>query len=316
MFKINLDRIGCGQKIPMKALHRIADLSGLDVTADCASESVDGVVLLSSIDRVGRFCNDLGVYCRLAVLHAASDIIVAGGTPRLASVCVEYGPEFSSTEDFAALTCYLRQALKEQGLSLQNLHSVQSEYTYLTISVTGSQRVLQEANGKEGSIYLSRPIGASKLLVLKTLDNEDVTTVANEIFEHRFRGTAFANVAATDITGFGLAGATFNLCSRLQVSARLDLTYRHIAANDVLAVPITCLEAKDLPEKADTAKCRKLQILTRCIEFAGPVLMFAPFHAASGFEKDFLQTHGWPALQIGEFYSGLEQSEVTYRWTE
>ncbi|NOR62567.1 MAG: hypothetical protein GQ535_08765 [Rhodobacteraceae bacterium] len=314
MFQVNLEKIGCGQKVSMRELHKVAELSGIDPTADCQSQEIDGVEFLSSIDRIGRFCEDTDIYCQLAVLHAAMDITVAGGDPKIASICIEYGPEFSSIEETAELTKSIQRALSSLDMSAQNLHSVRSDYTHLTIAVTGTRRVIQTACQESGRVYISRKIGASKLLVLNAMEGEDIEDISNEIFGNRFLGSSVASVSAADITGFGLAGAAYNLCLRLGVRASLTLSAQHLFANEVLSVPMPCFEALALPDAATSAQCRRLEIVSKCIEFAGPALMFVPEDSVSEFEMDFFAKHKQSPIQLGDFVQDRLKPGADYIW--
>jgi selenophosphate synthase len=316
MFKLDVQRLGCGQKLEMQMLMQIGGYSDLRVNDDASFARVSGLEVCSSIDRIGRMSSNVVQFVEIAVLHALNDVLVADAQPRIVSICIEFGPEFTEVSDFVELTIAARDILRRYDVELQNLHSVRSDYTHLTLSVLGTRRNSAHDRFSEGVVYLTREIGASKMMIMREIEGENSDFFARQIIDKRYLGVENAGISATDVTGFGLAGAALNLCSRLDLYADLHLGRDCLIDNDVVAVPFSCFEATGLPNGDFRASCSRSEMIARCVEFAGPVLIFVPFRAKEEFLLEFSSRHSWPPIEIGTFSSIAAEHRVSITWRD
>lgn len=314
MFQVDLNKVGCGQKVHMRDLSILSKGIGIEPSSDTGCTVIGDALICSSIDRIGRMFNDVDQFCEVAVLHAVSDLIVSGVDPQCASVCIEYGPEFDTVEKMAALSKSLSDSFKKLGIELQNLHSVRSNYTHLTLSIFGATVHSQVPTPNSGSVFVSRKLGAAKMAVLREIDNDDSAPFASEIVSKRFLGGMETDFFATDVTGFGLAGAAINLANRVEASVQISLCDLSIVHEDVLGIPVGCFEADGIPTDMFTATCRRSKAVAVCTEFAGPALFFVASANVADFVDEFGELHGWDPIHIGEFGREEPYSGVSVSW--
>jgi selenophosphate synthase len=316
MFQIDQKKVGCGEKVEMATINAIAKKVGLESHADAGFVEIDGLGVYATIDRVGRMTPDLSSFAEIAIIHAIGDLVVSGAEPEAVAICIEHGPEFETVEDMAALTSSLAEKVREYRLQLLNLHSVRSDYTYLTISAVGRKISEPPSGVTKGCIYLSRRIGASKMMVLRQLEAESDEAFVAEIIANRYSGSSRMNFHASDITGFGLAGAALNLSNRIKVKARISLGREHLVHPDVLTIPFSCFEAKGLPLSGIEYSCARAAAVARCIEFAGPVLIFVSFEHDEMFRDDFYSKYAREPLKIGTFDMHSQEHGVEVAWQD
>ncbi len=316
MFEIDLRRIGCGQKVDMATIGLIARSVGVEHNSDVGCSSWQGTEVCSSIDRIGRMVSDVHSFCEIAALHAIADLLVSGVSPIGCSVCIEFGPEVNTVDEMSEFTSALLSSFSNFGVEVQNLHSVRSDYTHLTISVFGSKERKDLSSINPGSIFLSRRVGSSKMAVLREAEGESSATFIEEILSKRFIGGLQSEIFATDVTGFGLAGAALNLCQRVGARAEISADTRHVVDEDVLAVPMGCFEAQGLPEDRILTSCRRAEVVAHCTEFAGPILFFVASANEEEFVAEFEKIHGWKPLLLGAFETGPSQPGVKFTWKD
>jgi selenophosphate synthase len=316
MFSLDLNKVGCGHKVEMKTIGSIASLVGIEPHADAGCDEIHGTEICSTIDRIGRMTENVSEFAEISILHTINDLLVSGTKPKAASVCIEFGPELETVEQMADLTAALKSVLLKYKIKLQNLHSIRSEYTYLTISVFGLKDTRQPPNVRHGSIFLTRAIGASKMMVLTQMEGDSAEPFVAEIVNKRYQGNLQSEFCATDVTGFGLAGAAYNLCGRLGVSAQITLGYEHLVHPDVLSIPVRCFEAKGLPDQGIVFSSRHSALVASCIEFAGPVLIFLSSESEAEFFKEFSNLHGRQPLKVGAFATDERDIGVSFNWKD
>lgn len=316
MFKVDLNKVGCGQKVQMRDVSILSKAVGIELSSDTGCTVVGDAMICSSIDRIGRMLNDIDQFCEVAILHAVSDLIVSKVNPQCASVCIEYGPEFDTVEKMAALSKSLSGGFKRLGIELQNLHSVRSDYTHLTVSVFGMREQSQIPTLNFGSVFIFRRLGAAKMTALREIDNDDSVPFTSEIVSKRFLGGMETEYLATDITGFGLAGAAINLANRVGARVQISLCDLNIVHEDVLGIPVGCFEADGIPTDAFIATCRRSKAVALCAEFAGPALFFVASANVDDFIDEFRQLHGWNPIYIGEFRQDEPHTGVSISWRD
>ncbi|MSO80652.1 MAG: selenide, water dikinase SelD [Alphaproteobacteria bacterium] len=239
---------GCGAKISASVLRRAlarlpaqarADVfAGLDAPDDAAiiAPPPPGEVLVQTVDQFRAFVDDPYLFGRIAALHCLADIWAMGARPRtaLATVVLPDGPAAKQEEDLAALLGGAAAALAEAGAVLVGGHTGEGAELAFGLAVTGHaapDRLLRKGGLVPGdAIVLTKPLGTGIVLaadmraraeaawVKATMDSmlRPVGPAAAVLAAHGVR-------AATDVTGFGLAGHLGEMLSASGVDAVLDL---------------------------------------------------------------------------------------------
>jgi selenide,water dikinase len=195
----------------------------------------DDIALVQTIDFFPPVVNDPYIYGQIAAANALSDVYAMGGTPKTALNLVCYPDDkdpgltwLGKILEGGAERC--RQA----GTVIVGGHTVRDAEIKFGMAVTGvihPQKVLTNASAKPGD----------RLVLTKALGTGFVTTAhkANDCPEDVFRAAcagmvqlndigqqAMAEVgvnAATDVSGFGLAGHAFEMAEGSDVTLLLDL---------------------------------------------------------------------------------------------
>jgi len=239
---------GCGAKIPASVLRRAlarlpaqarADvLAGLDAPDDAAIVAPPplGEVLVQTVDQFRAFVDDPYLFGRIAALHCLADIWAMGAQPRtaLATVVLPDGPAAKQEEDLAALLGGAAAVLAEAGAVLVGGHTGEGAELAFGLAVTGHgapDRLLRKRGLVPGdAIVLTKPLGTGIVLAADMRARAEAAWVeAAMVSMLRPVGPAAAILAAhgvraaTDVTGFGLAGHLGEMLAASGVDAELDL---------------------------------------------------------------------------------------------
>lgn len=239
---------GCAAKLGAEplaaALSRLPEaradstvLLGLDARDDvAATRDSRGTITLHNIDVIRAFCEDPWLVGRVAASNALSDLFAKGGTPRYAQAVI--GLPESEADDaqeilFQALSG-IRETLDEVDVSLLGGHTTIGEELTVGLSVTGDApddgRLLRQTGAQPGDdLLLSRGLGTGVVLaadrmglakgewLARTHASMQRTNAVAGRLAHEFGAHA-----ATDVTGFGLAGHLLTLLEPENRTARID----------------------------------------------------------------------------------------------
>ncbi len=182
--------------------------------------------------------NDPFVYGQVAAANALSDVYAMGATPKTVLNLVGYPDDQDpSLEWLGQILAGGAERCREAGAVILGGHTVRDAEIKFGLSVTGlvhPQRVLTNATARPGD----------KLVLTKALGTGFVTTAhkagevgkGDEVFEaacasmiqlNSVGQAAMAQVgasAATDVTGFGLAGHAFEMAEGSRVTLVLELS--------------------------------------------------------------------------------------------
>jgi selenide,water dikinase len=181
--------------------------------------------------------NDPRVYGQIAAANALSDVYAMGGTPRTALNLVGY------PDDKDPSLTWLGQILEggaERCAAAQTVilggHTVRDQEIKFGLAVTGiihPQRILTNASARPGDrLVLTKALGTG---VVATAHKAGELNPGDEVFDAACAGMIQLNDigkeamlevgvhAATDITGFGLAGHTFAMAEGSRVTIVLEL---------------------------------------------------------------------------------------------
>ncbi|MGD0230840.1 MAG: selenide, water dikinase SelD [Syntrophorhabdales bacterium] len=219
---------GCAAKIGPGDLSNI--LCGIDVPED---ENVivglkgfedagvyrisDNLALVQTVDFFTPVVNDPYPFGQIAAANALSDVYAMGARPVTALNIVCFSPK---KFDIAILREILRGGIdkvRESGASLLGGHSVDDEEIKYGLSVTGlvhPERIVRNEGARPGDLLiLTKPLGTG-ILITAIKGNRvsgETEKYLIEVMATLNRGASEAMLsagahAATDVTGFGLAG--------------------------------------------------------------------------------------------------------------
>lgn len=197
-----------------------------------------GRAIVQTVDILAPIVNDPFLFGRIAAANALSDVYALGGEPWCA-MNIACFPDPSAADDgtLAILTDILRgglDALQEAGAVLAGGHTVQDDELKYGLSVTGiidpSHIATNDALVPSQILVLTKRIGTGVLATgVKARWNgaEEAEKSIAETCGRLNRNAAaviraFRITAATDITGFGLAGHAIEMAVASRVSVALD----------------------------------------------------------------------------------------------
>lgn len=233
---------GCGAKVSAEVLASVlAELPtdrGPDLLDGHDDASVArppaGKLLVQSVDHFRAFLDDPYVFGQIAAAHALSDIYAMGGEPwtAMAIAAVPYGPSQKMRADLAAMLRGASEVLRADGCALVGGHSAEAAEPALGFAVTGLASpgaVLRKSGLRPGDrLILTKPLGTGIILAGHMRGLAQARWLLAAIESMRATNAAAARIArnfapraATDVTGFGLAGHLREMLDASGVSAVL-----------------------------------------------------------------------------------------------
>ena len=211
---------------------------GLDARDDVAATRAEGGgTTLHNVDVIRAFCDDPWLVGRVAAANALSDLHAKGGRPRHAQAIIglpELPPQAAQEELFQTLAG-VRSILDPLGVSLLGGHTTLGDALTVGLAVSGDgpspDALLRQSGGRPGDrLLLTQPIGTGVVLAadMQGLATGAQVEAAHAAMQHtndvagRVALESEGTHAATDVTGFGLAGHLLTLLDEGALDARLD----------------------------------------------------------------------------------------------
>lgn len=191
------------------------------------------LALVQSVDFFTPVVDDPYDYGQIAAANALSDVYAMGGAPRTALALVCWPPSGLDPEILGTILAGGADKAHEARCALIGGHSIQDEELKYGLAVTGiahPDRILTNARARPGdALVLTKPLGTGIL----------TTALKNRALEERALAAVVASMkalngpaaeaalatgvrAATDVTGFGLAGHGVQLADASGVTLRID----------------------------------------------------------------------------------------------
>jgi selenide,water dikinase len=238
---------GCGAKVPAPVLRRALDrlppqeIEGLDQGLDSPDDAAvltppPGKALIQTVDQFRAFIDDPYLFGRIAANHCLGDIFAMGAEAHsaLAAVMLPHGEDAKTSDDLYQLLAGATETLAEAGAVLAGGHTGEGAEMAFGLTVNGyadPDTILRKGGLAPGdALILTKPLGTGVLFAadMRAKAGGDHVTAA---FASMQRSLALAIPvvrdhgahAATDVTGFGLAGHLLEMLNASGVDAELEL---------------------------------------------------------------------------------------------
>lgn len=189
--------------------------------------------LVQTLDFFPPIVDDPYHFGRIAAANALSDVYAMGGRPITALNIVAF-----PTGDLPAeyLTEILRgggEKVEEAGAVVVGGHSIKDKELKFGVSVTGlvhPDRIITNSGAKEGDVlFLTKPLGTGLITtgIKRQIVDDDLVAIVIETMAMLNRIASeqmvkYGASAATDITGYGLLGHTYEMASGSGITISLS----------------------------------------------------------------------------------------------
>lgn len=209
-------------------------LVGLN-TADDAGvyKLTDDLALVYTVDVFAPIVDDPYTFGMIAAANSISDVYAMGGDPKLALNVVGF-PGKGEPKMLGEMLKGSQDKAQEAGVTICGGHTFVSDEIKYGLSVIGyinPKKIITNANAKPGDIIvLTKPIGVGTIVQAHILGKGEgidlqpaikSMTTLNRDASLAMRGLANA---ATDITGYGLAGHLAEMAEASKVSIEISLS--------------------------------------------------------------------------------------------
>ena len=196
----------------------------------------DEIALVQTLDFFTPIVNDPYSFGQVAAANALSDVYAMGGEAKTCMAILAFPLATMPPEIGTAILQGASDKIAEAGATLVGGHSIDDDTLKFGLSVTGyvhPERVWSNAGALPGdALILTKPVGTGTILAgLKSdaFTDADIDEVIesmvtlNRILPVLSTETARGIHAATDITGFGVAGHAMQLAKASSVSLNISV---------------------------------------------------------------------------------------------
>ncbi len=282
---------------------------------------------MATADFITPVCDDARRFGRVAAANSISDVYAMGGRPLFAlNLCCF--PEDLPQGVLADILGGAAEALGEAGAVLLGGHSVRDAELKFGLAVIGEadrDRLLTNAGAKAGErLLLTKPLGTGVLINAFKFDKLDAAGLEPALREMEKLNAAAAALAlahgataATDVTGFGLAGHALGMARAS--GAALSIRYASLPVHesfDRLAksgVTTGCTAANEENVRSLLRVTPPLDRAERELLFdpqtSGGLLIAVPAAAAAALLAALVDS-GHRAADIGEVLAGPPRLDI------
>jgi selenide,water dikinase len=298
-------------------------LVGFGQCDDAAIYDLGGQLLVSTVDFFTPIVDDPEIYGAIAATNALSDVYAMGGEPLFALNIVHY-PEALGPEILRSVLAGGAKVCAEARCPIVGGHSVKSPEMTYGLAVTGrirpGERYFANAGAAIGDVLvLTKALGtgimatATKKGVIAPADYQALLATLLRLNRHAGDTMQrFPVHAATDITGFSLAGHGSELATASGVRLRIETNKLPLLPGVEQAIAAGCLTRGDKSNRlyagdratiADSVERVRNHAVFDPQSSGGLLIAVAPTHAAALVTA--LRNGGdTPATVIGEVVSG------------
>jgi len=210
-------------------------LVGYDTNDDAGIYRLsDDLAIVVSVDFITPPVNDPYFFGQIAAANALSDIYAMGGEPRVCLNLVCFPSKILPVEDLNRIIAGALDKITEAGAVLAGGHSVEDSEPKFGLSVVGTvhpAKYWRNVGARPGDVLvLTKPLGSGVLFNanLKRYVTDDAmqACIAALVVLNKDAARAMKDFdihAATDVTGFGIAGHALEMAKASQVTLTLDL---------------------------------------------------------------------------------------------
>ena len=210
----------------MRHLHKADDpnlLVGTETGDDAGVYRLtDDLAIVQTIDFFPPVVNDPFIYGQIAAANSVSDIYAMGGRPRTALNLVGYPDDKEPLDWLGEIVRGGEERMLAAGTVILGGHTVRDAEIKFGLSVTGlihPKKIISNATAKPGDkLVLTKPLGTGFITTANknnACPPEIMAEAAISMVELNAGGRdAMVEIgvnAATDITGFGLAGHSYEM---------------------------------------------------------------------------------------------------------
>ncbi|MEO7794648.1 MAG: selenide, water dikinase SelD [Thermoanaerobaculia bacterium] len=193
--------------------------------------------LIATTDFIPPVCDDPFRFGWIAATNASSDVYAMGGQPLFAlNLCCF--PADAPPEVLSAILAGSAAACTAAGAAVLGGHSIRDQELKFGLAVVGygdPARLFTNQGAKAGDrLILTKPLGSGALVNAFKFDRiaaADLEPVLLEMERSNAEGARLALLhgasAATDVTGFGLAGHAWNIARNSGVALEIDFSSLH-----------------------------------------------------------------------------------------
>lgn len=310
---------GCAGKLPAGEISKVLSylpkqrdanlLVGTETHDDAGVYRLTNeIALVQTLDFFPPLVDDPFIFGQIAATNALSDVYAMGGTPLTAMNIVGYPDDLISMDWLGRILAGAADRCLAAGCAIVGGHTLREPDIKFGLSVTGTvhpDRIVTNATAKPGDrIILTKPLGTGFIATAakKNACPPELLTAACRSMTHLNFGARDAMIecgasAATDVTGFGLAGHAFEMAEGSGTTIVFDLA----------ALPLfPGIDAIDIPKFTTRASRTNQAYTADHIRNAG---------AVDAYRRQFLfdpQTSGGlliaiPAARADELVRALQQ---------
>ncbi len=193
------------------------------------------LALVQTLDFFTPIVDTPKLFGRIAAANALSDVYAMGGKPLTAMAIFAFPLEVFDNSVAVEVLQGACDAVAEAGAAMVGGHTIDDDTMKFGLSVTGSvhpERVWSNARAKVGDVLiLTKPLGTGTLTAAlkrgevtegQIQDGLNSMCMLNDVSSLLSEDWLTGIHAATDITGFGLAGHAFNLAKASGVSLAIE----------------------------------------------------------------------------------------------
>jgi selenide,water dikinase len=301
---------------------------GPETADDAGVYLFGGRALVATADFITPVCDDARRFGRVAAANSLSDVYAMGGTPLFALNLCCFPQDSAPAAELAGILEGASAALGEAGAALLGGHSVRDRELKFGLAVIGEadpQRLLTNAGARGGDrLILTKPLGTGVLINAFKSDRLDAAGLEPALREmERLNAEASRCAlrhgarAATDITGFGIAGHALEMARGS--GAQLRLSFERLPVHEAFyalvaqGVSTGCTELNRRHAAAAVVERARLGQAQRELLYdpqtSGGLLISVPA-AHSGALLSGLLQGGHRASEVGEVVAGPPGLEI------
>jgi selenide,water dikinase len=189
----------------------------------------DDLALVSTTDFFPPLVDDPADFGAIAAANACSDVFAMGGRVTLAlNICAF--PERLPVEAIGAILAAAADIVREAGGIVAGGHTIRSEEPIFGLAVQGlvhPDRILTKGGARPGDVLvLSKPLGTGIVLAGGSPEQKAAATAGmrtlNRAASEALQSLGRRVHAVTDVTGFGLAGHSWEMAERSKATLAID----------------------------------------------------------------------------------------------